>query len=285
MRLRFPNGEHAEVAFAKGEITIGSGSGNRVSLPHSSLAAQHASVWLDRRGLWLKLGDDGASAHVNARPVRRLAWLRIGDQVTLDQLKFEVHPDPLPALDTKVPPSVSAALDEAQRAIASKVLVRQMSGAQQGRSSSLTQARSIGRGPNTDFILTDPNAPERWVQVELQGDRILMYNPGGKAVTVNGSSVLEAVLAPGDQVSVGGTRFLIEAPGMSPRGADGTSRPAAVSHTQAIKAVRTPINEEHDKQLSLTPEAKDPGAFWWLLAAGAMVAVVITALLVFAPGA
>ena len=51
MQLTFPNGEHAPVPFVHGELSIGSRIDQRVSLPGSTLAAHHASIIADRRGL------------------------------------------------------------------------------------------------------------------------------------------------------------------------------------------------------------------------------------------
>jgi predicted component of type VI protein secretion system len=284
MRLKFPNGEHAEVAFSKGEVTFGSGADNRVSLGQSQLSNQHASIWLDRRGLWLRLNDPNAAAHVNARPVKRLASLRIGDQVLLGEVKIEIHPEPLPAIDmSPAPASNDSEFNDAQRAIASKAVIRQLSGLQHGRAVSLGQVRVLGRALASDIVLTDNSVPDRWAQIELSNDKIVLRNFTTQPVLVNGVSVREAVLAPGDQLVFASTRFVLEAPGMLPRGAEDASKPAQVSHTQTMKAVQLPAVSEQEKQEAIAPPVKNPGALWWLIAAAALVAVLITALMVFAP--
>ena len=88
MQLMFPNGEHASVAFDNGEISIGSRAGQSVSLSGKSLAPHHASLVSDRRGLWLRVPAGVQGVHLNARPIRRIALLRIGDQVCLEQVQL-----------------------------------------------------------------------------------------------------------------------------------------------------------------------------------------------------
>ena len=39
---------------------------------------------VDRRGVWMTVGDSAHSVHVNGRPVRRMAMLRRGDAVYVD---------------------------------------------------------------------------------------------------------------------------------------------------------------------------------------------------------
>ena len=85
---------------------------------------------------------------------------------------------------------------------------------------SLTSAREI---PLTDFPLRLGRAPEadvhvgdRWVsrehcEIDCIDDVLLVRDLGSKHGTfVNGRSVLEAELRPGDLLNIGITRFLVE---------------------------------------------------------------------------
>src|SRR5690554_20208 len=100
MRLTFPNGEHPDVVIDQGEVRIGSAPGNRVVIADAGLSPQHAVVRIDaQRGIMLKLDAGSGGAHVNARPVREMALLRLGDVVSLNRLQVLVKPDDDRAID------------------------------------------------------------------------------------------------------------------------------------------------------------------------------------------
>jgi hypothetical protein len=288
MQLTFPNGEHPPVPFEHGELSIGSRNDQRVSLPGSALAAHHASIIADRRGLWLRVPAGVPGVHLNARPVRRSALLRVGDMVCLGPLQILLGEDDAARIDRRIPPTPPLPLAEAQRLSASRVLLRAVSGSLFGRSYTLTEPRSIGRGATCDIRIDDPALAERHAQFELHGDRVVLraLDPAEGSV-VNGVPVRDAVLAPGDQIVVDQYRFVLEAPGLPARGQDAGKRGPSVAHTQTIKAIRnSAVNTPY---VAPMPEPEkpasplDPGALWWLIAAAAVLAAAMTALLVYSP--
>ena len=286
MQLTFPNGEHASVAFEHGEMSIGSRAGQGVSLPGKSLAPHHASLVWDRRGLWLRVPEGVPGVHLNARPVRRIALLRIGDQVVLEQVQLVLAENDPDLIDRIIPPSPPAALSEAQRVSASRVAIRGISGNLCGRSFTLTEPKVVGRGASCDIRIDDPAFAERECQFELHGDRVVLRSLNkGEFTSVNGVAVADAVLAPGDQVVIDQHRFLVEAPGLPARGQDRLRAQAQQQHTQTMKAVRVPQSTPAEQRESLDPPPQpvDPGALWWLIAAAAVLAAAMTALLVYSP--
>jgi pSer/pThr/pTyr-binding forkhead associated (FHA) protein len=287
MLLTFPNGEHADVAL-QGEVTIGSRSGNSVVLPGAGLAPHHASFLTDRRGLWLRVPAGASGVHLNARPVRRLAQLRAGDLVCLDALRLVVQADKEPAIDRRIPAAAPSALDEAQRVSAARVVLRGLTGQHFGRSYTLTEPRLFGRAASADVRLDDPAVDERHASVELHGDRVILRALGGQPSWINGVSVRDAVLSPGDQLVIEQHRFLLEAPGLPFRGQLDGRRVAAPTYTQTIPAVQVPPAKDPTPgpmpSGAPTP-ARDPGSLWWLIAAAAVLAAAMTALLVYAPRA
>jgi len=290
MQLMFPNGEHASVAFEQGEVSIGSRAGQGVSLSGKSLAPHHASVVWDRRGLWLRVPPGVPGVHVNARPIRRIAMLRIGDQLCLEQVQLVLSENSPDVIDRIIPPSAPAPLTEAQRVSASRVAIRAISGNLCGRAFTLTEPKLVGRSSSCDIRIDDPAVAERECQFELHGDRVVLRSLShGEFTTVNGIQVADAVLAPGDQVVIDQNRFLLEAPGLPARGQDRLRAQAQQQHTQTMKAVRVPqapAPANVDQRESLDPpppQPVDPGALWWLIAAAAVLAAAMTALLVYSP--
>jgi pSer/pThr/pTyr-binding forkhead associated (FHA) protein len=287
MQLTFPNGEHPSVAFDHGEISVGSRAGQGICLPGRSLAPHHASLVADRRGIWLRVPPGTPGVHLNARPIRRIALLHVGDQVCLEQVQIVLSEGDSGVIDRVIPPLPPPVLGEAQRVSASRVAIRAVSGSLHGRSFTLTEPKVVGRAAACDIRIDDPALAERQAQFELHSDRVVLRTLGNSEfTTVNGVPVHDAVLSPGDQIVIDQHRFVLEAPGLPARGQDAARGAGSIAHTQTIRAVKMPpslveLREEADP--STAPPSVDPGALWWLIAAAAVLAAAMTALLVYSP--
>jgi pSer/pThr/pTyr-binding forkhead associated (FHA) protein len=287
MQLTFPNGEHPSVAFDHGEISIGSRVGQGVCLAGSSLAPHHASLVSDRRGIWLRVPAGTPGVHLNARPIRRIALLRVGDQVCLEKVQIVLSDGNPELIDRRIPSAPPATLGEAQRVSASRVAIRAVSGSLCGRSFTLTEPKSVGRSASCDIRIDDPAMADRQAQFELHSDRVILRALGNSEFTsVNGVPVKDAVLSPGDQIVIDQHRFLLEAPGLPVRGQEGVRGAGAMAHTQTIKSVKMPgstMSATGEGDPAEAPQSVDPGALWWLIAAAAVLAAAMTALLVYSP--
>jgi len=311
MRLSFPNGEHPDVLLEDGELTIGSAAGNRVLVPGSGLAPRHVNVRVDaQRGIVMNVLDAAANAHVNARPVKEMAFLRLGDVVSLERLQMLVKPDRDALIETKVPADSRPLTDPAQRTGASRVVLRGISGAYAGRSMNLCDPLRIGRSNEVEISLDDPDVPDHLATLELHGERVLLRNvAGAEGVVVNGVAVRDAVLHPGDQMAFDGHRFVLEAPGLPQRGSAAASAApgAAAGTTQTLQAVRTSDASDADGKPKLAPRTtpRPPSSqsptgqtpavkvtdelddsrfsYGWLILVAAAIGAGLAALLVYAP--
>ena len=73
------------------------------------------------------------------------------------------------------------------------------------------QPISIGRLPECNVVLNDPNVSRRHAEVRAQGDGFVLVDLGStNGVKVNGVRVTQHQLADGDQVSIGNTRMEFE---------------------------------------------------------------------------
>lgn len=290
MRLSFPNGEHPDVVIEQGDVRIGSAAGNRVVVTDAGLSANHATFRIDaQRGISLLLEPGSGGAHVNARPVKELALLRLGDVVSLNRLQVLVRPDDERHIDRNVPGPPTPMTDPAQRAAASRVVLRGIAGAFHGRTFSLLDPLTIGRAANADIRLDEPGLSERHAALEQHSDRVVLRDLGShEGSVVNGVTLKSAVLHPGDQIAFEQHRFVLEAPGLPPRGTAGfaaTPR-AGMGTTQTMQAVKAALPEP-SAPTPQTPVDSGKGEsrfnYWWLLGAAAVIAAGLIGILIYAP--
>src|SRR5690625_4473147 len=83
VHLRFdPAGHQPDLPLEMGMHHLGWTDGRLGMIPEGTGAMVCFRV--DRRGVWLTVGEGVAGVHVNGREVRRLAMLRVGDSVYVD---------------------------------------------------------------------------------------------------------------------------------------------------------------------------------------------------------
>lgn len=272
MRLSFSNGEHADVIVESGVTGIGSAQGNAVMLAGGGVMPWHARLVLDKRGMVLEVLDRQARTHVNARPVFERALLRLGDVINFDAVAVTLKPDTDAFIDTQVPPeaSLTDVSDEVGR-----VVLRGVSGAHYGKTIKVGQRLLVGSG-GSGLDLDEPGMAEQHAVIAASDEAIHLRDLGSTSGSeVNGIRVRNAVLCPGDQISFGRNRFVLEAPGYPARG-QGMPTPAhmAPAITQTIDAIQMadPVPASHD----------DGGTgIWWLIAAAALIGLGIAGLIWF----
>jgi len=258
MRLHFPNNEHADLLTAPGDTSIGAAGDNTLVLDRPGIAAHHASLHVGDRGYVLSVVDSTARVHVNARPVREKAILRLGDVVSLDTLQFMLKPDRDASIRTEVPPPSPAP-----------------SRSDFGRIVALRGRLTIGRDSDCDVVLDEPEMARRHAVIENSGDMIFLRDLGSANGTyVNGVQVRNAVLHPDDQIAFDHNRFLLEAPGLPSRDQVLVDERNAPNITQTMRAVRMP-EDPPAPQAAAAPR----NDIWWLIGAAALIGLGIALLL------
>ena len=281
MRLHFPNKEHADLLTAPGDTSIGAASDNVIVLTRPGIAAHHASLHVGDRGYVLSVIDSAARVHVNARPVREKAILRLGDVVSLDTLQFILKPDRDASIRTDVPaaPTTMRGSDEASaraRGGPPKAVLRGVSGSYFGKIVPLRGKLTIGRDSDCDVVLDEPDMSKRHAMIENSGDVILLRDLGSANGTfVNGVQVRNAILHPDDQIAFDHNRFLLEAPGLPGRDQAIIDERDAPNITQTMRAVRLPEEDRHKAQ----PVNSARNDIWWLIGAAALIGLGIAMLL------
>ncbi len=280
MRLHFPNNEHADLLTAPGDTSIGAAGDNTLVLDRPGIAPHHASLHVGDRGYVLSVVDSSSRVHVNARPVREKAILRLGDVVSLDTLQVVLKPDRDASIRTEVPPAsppLSRSDDAAARSRVGppRAVLRGVSGSYFGRIVALRGRLTIGRDSDCDVVLDEPEMARRHAVIENSGEMIFLRDLGSANGTyVNGVHVRNAVLHPDDQIAFEHNRFLLEAPGLPGRDQVLIDERNAPNITQTMRAVNMPEQVASARQA--TTSRND---IWWLIGAAALIGLGVALLL------
>ncbi len=285
VRLSFPNGEHADVKLAPGEIRIGSAGDNEIVLRGEGIRPHHASVLVDNRGVILRVHARDAWTHLNARPIVDLALVRGGDLITVDQVRIALKP----ADESAVKPAGTTVPDASQQEFGagSRVALRGLSGRNFGRAVPLLKPLVIGREASCDIVLDDDSALAlKHARIEIAPEGAYLRSVDGRSeFEVNGVMRKDATLHGGDQITFRQDRFLLEAPGLPARGKARSAAPPSASPvliTQTLRAITAadvagaapPPPELHEDAAPGEPAASP----WLLILAGALIAAALAML-------
>ena len=275
MRISFPNKEQDDTLVGSGETRIGAAADNAVVVAAGAgVAPHHVRLKQGERGIELAVLDGRARTHVNTRPVRERAILRLGDMVSLGSVQFVLKPDRDEDIRVDIPPAAATPPAEPVRVYPPRVLLRGLSGMHFGKIVPVRGRLIVGSGGQADLNLDEPDMAVRHAAIEYADESILLRSLGDGSTHVNGVETRDAVLHAGDQLCFGRERFLVEAPGM-PQRATGGAAPSeysqAVDITQTMKVLSPSAAQ---------PEAAEPGRtdgagkndIWWLIAAAAVIA-------------
>ncbi|HEY0502264.1 MAG TPA: FHA domain-containing protein [Lysobacter sp.] len=259
LRLRFQNREHADLVLNPGVHAIGYDRGGALGLVAADAAIGQFCV--DRRGVWLQVREGAQGLHVNGRPVRRMAMLRVGDAIFVDGTELLLlGGDPLPA---PADYGFSGGID-------TRMLLRGVGGPHHGRSFTLDRPRTVGRAGESDIRIHDPSFADRHARLEAHADGVVLRDMGSvEGTLVNGRPVRHALLQPGDQVVFGSQhRFVVEAPVQ--RGGAGEAPSPAPTRVPVVETPRT---------MSAPPRASR--RMPWLLLAALLLAAALSLLLLY----
>lgn len=212
MRLAFPNGEHEEVSIGSGTTSIGSSADDDISLTGDDVKPGHALIIVDQRGITLAGQSDSGPMQVNNRAVLEKAILRLGDQITVGAFLMVLRAD---TSSEKVPSVNSSDPVEVEVDNPARFLLRGIEGQFQGRVRSLFNRLTLGSDDSADLVVSGVGAQH--ATIDLDGDTVyLRQAEGGGQTDVNGNDVDNVLLNPGDQITLGDERFMLEAPGFVP---------------------------------------------------------------------
>lgn len=275
MKISFPGGERQDFHAAEGVLRVGSAADNDIVLPATKqVLAYHLELRVEpRRGITLSVSDAKAAVHVNGRPVREKAILRLGDMIGAGDVRMVMRPD---QDRTEKPPKATADSETRQRSTPPRVVVRGVSGGYFGKIIALRSKTVIGRGNDCDLVLNEPEMSRRHAIIENTPEGLFLRDLGSSNGTfVNGTSVRDTVLKPGDQLAFDQNRFLIEAPGyLLQMPGDEPMHAGQITQVQRPLVMPPPASVESD-------EDSENSAVDWIIMTAAVVTLLALALLVY----
>lgn len=276
MKISFPGGERQDFLAGDGVLRVGSATDNDIVLPAAKqVQPRHLELQLEpRRGLTLSVSDPSAVVHVNGRPVREKAILRLGDMVGVGSVRMVIRPD---QDRVEKPPKAASENETRQRHTPPRVILRGVSGSHFGKVIPLRAKTVIGRGSDCDIVLNESEMSRRHALIENTPEGLFLRDLGSANGTfVNGTSVRDTVLKPGDQLAFDQNRFLIEAPGYLVQ-MPGDEVPV---HTGVITQVQRPLVLPQGPRAAPASEPENTAVDWIIMSA-AVVTLVALAVLVW----
>ena len=273
MRISFPNKEQDDTLVGPGETRIGAAADNNIIVGGAGVAPHHLRLKLGERGIELAVLDPQARTHVNTRPVRERALLRLGDMVSLGSVQFVLKPDSDEDIRADIPaPAAPTSPSDAVRTYPPRVLLRGLSGMYFGKIVPVRGKLVVGSGGQADLNLDEAGMAARHAAVEFADETIVLRELDAAATLVNGVETHNAILHAGDQLCFGRDRFLVEAPGLPQRSISGT---ALAAHGQPFDITQTMKTLSPSAAAAAAP-AQETGNgkndIWWLIAAAALIA-------------
>ena len=251
MRIEFPHVAREDFHWTHAQLRIGSAPDNDLVLATNQAAAQHLIIQHDRRGWVLQVLPSADRVYVNARPVHERALLRPGDVVSVGDCRMLLRADEDPSRRTPL------IVQEQDRCT---VALRAVSGPLSGRV--LPLRGSLLLGPPSVCPLELPQGDAVSLRIGWEDGKLMLdaVQPSARhPLRVNGVSVSQVALQPGDQIGVAMHRFVVDAPGMEPE----------------PRIVTAKLPPGH-----LPEEAAGPaGEVWWLIATAAVIALGIALVL------
>lgn len=223
MRIEVAHAQALAYSWSAGAVRIGAAPDNDVCLVGKGVAPRHVTITADARGLILDVCPGTSRVYVNARPVRERALLHVGDSLGLGGHQLCLAADALP--DVPVGEPVDAVRDAV-------VDLRGVAGPLSGRVFALHERLDLDASGPVDFPVPSQTTVLRkdGAYVDLDAQTV----PAALMPTVNGIKTRSARLMDGDQLVLGGNRFILDlsASPVPPR------EPVAAATADAPPAVR-----------------------------------------------
>lgn len=222
-----------------------------------------ATVMGTRTGTWLRVFGERNSVHLNGRPIRHLAWLRAGDRIFLDGHSFFI---------VAQPSSETAVASDDDAPIPSFAL-RGLSSDHFGQAVNVGRTLRVGTDQQAELRLPEAGAPREIAKLTALANGVRLEMLAEDVTSqVNGLKVRDGILTAGDQWVLNGRhRYVLESPGES------SIVPAEFDDESDLLFDEAELDAKSLERKQLLTR------LGWIIAICALISLVVTGLIVYAP--
>lgn len=202
LKLQFKDQRQPPIWLVESVTTIGSDPKNHIVIKEDGVEAQHAEIRKEGDALYLSDLGSYQGTTVNGSKVKANFQLRSGDAIKVASVELMIV-DPQPGAEKK----------EKAAAPRSDWSIMALSGPLKGKSIPIHGSMVFGRSNTCDIQINDAHMSRRHAEINLKGGVLRLVDlQSSNGTCVNGKTIGEQVLKPGDKISFDHLTFLVTGP-------------------------------------------------------------------------
>lgn len=202
LKLQFKDQRQPPIWLVESVTTIGSDPKNHVVIKEDGIEAQHAEIRKEGDALYLTDLGSYQGTTVNGSKIKANFQLRSGDAIKVASVELMIV-DPQPGAEKKG----QAAAPRSDWSIMA------LSGPLKGKSIPIHGSMVFGRSNTCDIQINDAHMSRRHAEINLKGGVLRLVDlQSSNGTCVNGKTIGEQVLKPGDKISFDHLTFLVTGP-------------------------------------------------------------------------
>ncbi|RLT94511.1 FHA domain-containing protein [Ketobacter sp.] len=202
LKLQFKDQRQPPVWLVESVTTIGSDPKNHIVIKEEGVEPQHAEIRKDGDALYLTDLGSFRGTSVNGSKIKANFQLRSGDAIQVASVELMILDPQQGATDKKEALSPR-----------SEWTIMALSGPLKGKSIPIHGSMVFGRSSSCDIQISDAHMSRRHAEINLkQGVLRLVDLQSSNGTCVNGKTIGEQVLKPGDKISFDHLTFLVAGP-------------------------------------------------------------------------
>ena len=202
LKLQFKDQRQPPIWLVETVTTIGSDPKNHIVIKEDGVEAQHAEIRKDGDALYLSDLGSYQGTTVNGSKIKANFQLRTGDAIKVANVELLIV-DPKPAAEQKK--SVAGPRSDWS--------IMALSGPLKGKSIPIHGSMVFGRSNTCDIQINDAHMSRRHAEINLKGGVLRLVDlQSSNGTCVNGKTIGEQVLKPGDKISFDHLTFLVAGP-------------------------------------------------------------------------
>lgn len=202
LKLQFKDQRQPAVWLVESVTTLGSDPKNHIVIKEEGIEPQHAEIRKDGDALYLSDLGSYQGTSVNGNKIKAHFQLRAGDTIKLANVELVINE-----------PKTAAGKAEPATPARSDWSIMALSGPLKGKSIAIHGSMVFGRSSSCDIQISDAHMSRRHAEINLKGGVLRLVDlQSSNGTCVNGQTIGEQVLKPGDRISFDHLTFLVAGP-------------------------------------------------------------------------